>query len=101
MTTPDNQKALDAAKALVSQLSVSDFAMLLCGALEGDFPQSEALSDLMFENGGDDLATALGKFIGSQPCHYVAPEREYSRKGRVSDVEFDYYTAVAGPRYFA
>lgn len=63
---PDNEKLFAAAKEAVARLTPCDFALLLMGALEGDYDMSDELGDILFESGCDNMTSALFEYINGE-----------------------------------
>lgn len=62
MYPADDKTLFEAARKALAQLSEADLAMVLAGAMTGDYDMSDDLADLLYENGGDQLAAKLARF---------------------------------------
>ncbi len=59
----DNEELHAAAKKAVARLSDYDFALFLCGALDGEFDMTDDLSDIIYKNVGENMVVELLAYV--------------------------------------
>ena len=87
----DNPKHYAEATAAIARLSDADKALFIAGLLSGAVAMADDLTDLIFENGGDNLAEALMAYVNNSdaPRTDVCGYPLGSRESAIASLAFD------------